>query len=436
MKVIFCNVPMIENHDGVIWTGPNAGSCWPHCVPGLYSYVPFPFFLANATSYLRAHGVDAHMFDAWAHRITDYQTVKEGIFLHTPDMLVLEVGTPVANQVLAIAQWAKETIGCKIVLVGPHVHAFADELLALPYVDHVVSGEYDLACLKLAQGDTRRKITHEYVADIDNVNGANWLPYRDPATLANYCDPSMIATPIQLQVNTSRGCSYKCSYCSWPATMYRRRHARSAENVLDEIRAVVSANPIGSIFFDDEMFNAGDPVRLETIARGMKEIGLPWSFMGRIDTSKREMLELFVACGCVGMRFGVESFQQHLLDRVNKKLDTAKSWEMCYWILTHFSRLHVRLLTMKDLPGETAAEESDDNRRFAELVRLGHRHGNRVDIQTAACVALPGTELWNQMQAAGAGEKMKDFSEYSALPDAGAPLAKRLDTYALTVKGK
>lgn len=745
-KVLFCNVPFLETRNGELYTGPNAGSCWPHTVRGLYSYVPFPFFLSNATSYLQAHGIVAMMFDAWAERITDYAKVLQGIMDRKPSILVLECATPLINQILMIAKATKDWLSdCKIVLVGPHVHAYADQLLELPYVDHVVAGEYDLACLKIAQGNTRRKIMHEYVPNIDNVNGVNWMPYRDPRVLPNYLDPSMVRTPIQLQVNTSRGCSYKClagdtpvntvyghipikelvdggiesigvftydhgtgkakvstatkirsfgkavlvrvhfddgthtdctpdhqflafkwgnqhvgetecpveagdlqegmhlraikqslagaegsqypsmmwkrtgqkkahrmvmewklgrdllesehvhhkdhnkmnfapenlevyasaqehfdrhpevaqrmrdnnptknmteewgrniskatkglkkseetkarmsegakkryldpaqralasklskgrkyspealarmaegqrkryarpeerekmrivnhrvvsvevlegehevycltvedtgwfyannvlvkncSFCSWPATMYRRRHARKAENVLDEIRTVVATNPIGSIFFDDEMFNAGDPARLEAIAKGMGTIGLPWSFMGRIDTSKREMLELFVANGCVGMRFGVESFHQHLLDRVNKKLDVQKSWEMCQWILTHFKGLHVRLLTMRHLPGETLVEELKDAELFTRLQQIGLENGNRVDIQTADCVALPGTELWDQLQAAGQGDKMTDFKEFNAHPDHGAPLQKKLDTYNITVKGK
>lgn len=440
-KVLFCNVPFIEHRADGIYTGPNSGSCWPHVVKGIYSYVPFPFFMANATSYLQAHGIDATMFDAWAERITDYSTVIDRIVQHQPDILVLECATPLINQILTVAEEIYYKTKAKIVLTGSHIAAYGDELLELPYVDHVVAGEYDLACLKIAQGDTRRKIEHEYVADIDNIEGSNWLPYRDYRVLPNYLDPSMLAIPIQLQVNTSRGCSYKCSYCSWPATMYRRRHARKAENVLDEIHTVLKEIPhhgqkIGSIFFDDEMFNAGDPTRLETLARGLKDIGIPWTFMGRIDTSKREQLELFVDCGCVGMRFGVESFHQHLLDRVNKKLDVVKSREMCEWLLRRFSGIHVRLLTMKKLPGETEAEERSDDQSFKMLQQIGHTYGNLVTIQTADCVALPGTDLWKQLQAAGEGDKMTEFSQYNAHPDEGAPLQNKLDMYGITVKGK
>lgn len=441
MKILFFNQSFIEYRDGHMWTGPSAGSCWPHTSPGLYSYVPFPFFLANATSYLRAHGFDADMYDMWAYRITDIAFARNAIkFMFNPKMLVIECNTPNIVQLLETAEWCKREIGCKIVLVGPHIHACTDSLLELPYVDHVVAGEYDLACLKIAQGDTRRKITHEYVADIDTANGKPWHPYRDPHVLRNYCDPSMISTPTQLQVNTSRGCNYSCTFCSWPATMYRRRHARKAETVLDEIRQVVAEHDIRSIFFDDEMFNAGDPARLETLARGLKELQIPWSFMGRIDTSKPEQFEMFVECGCVGMRLGLESTHRHLLDRVNKRLDPVKAAETSHWLVTHFRGLHFRFLTMTDLPGETPEEERQDRDYFEQLASLGRAMGNRVDVQYAKCIPLPGTPMWHDLQRAGEGGKMGEFSEYTPLPAAASPLAARLNTYGavvpLTVGGK
>ncbi len=157
-------------------------------------------------------------------------------------------------------------------------------------------------------------------------------------------------------------------------------------------------------------------------------MGLPWSFMGRIDTSSREQIEMFVDSGCVGMRFGIESFHQRLLDAVNKRLDAAKSWDTCNWILTRFRGIHVRLLTMTQLPGETAQDEAEDSRKFNHLQVMGNAWGNKVDIQSAPCIALPGTELWRQMVAAGHKGEMENFEEHNPLRE-GTPLQARLKVY-------
>lgn len=433
MKMLLCNIPMLESHGGTIHTGPNGGSCWSHCVPGLYSYVPFPFFMANATAHLKANGVDVDMFDAWAYRLISYDVVFEGIKSRAPEILVLEASTPVINQVLAMAERCKKELGCRIVITGPHTTAFHNDLLQLPYVDHVVAGEYESPCLKIANGSTQAYFEHDMLREVD------FWPYRDPAVLKNYLDPSMYHAPIQLQVNDARGCpGFQCSYCAWPEVMYEHKYrARSAENVLAEIRDIAGRFPIGSLFFDSETWNGGRKERIAEMCVGLKQIGIPWTFMGRTDLSSDDEFRMFFDAGCVGCRLAPETFHQHLLDRVNKRLDAKASYRRCEWLAQHAPQgFQFRMLTMFDLPGMTTEEEKSDEATFTSLQRLGSQHGVRVDVQRARCTPMPGTKLWRELQAAGEGSKMGDFSEYSALPDAKSPLSKRLNTYAATVKGK
>ena len=103
---------------------------------------------------------------------------------------------------------------------------------------------------------------------------------------------------------------------------------------------------IQSIFFDDDTWNLG-PARIAALCRGLKEIGLPWTMMGRIDTTERPLFDLMVDSGCVGMRFGVESFNQRLLDNTKKHLSAATSQENIRYLLTHFSGLEFHFTTMK-----------------------------------------------------------------------------------------
>ena len=64
-RVLLANLPW--QCDGV-W-GVRAGSRWPHVKdPSEGDYLPFPFFLAHATSLLRAHDVEAELCDAIAEQ--------------------------------------------------------------------------------------------------------------------------------------------------------------------------------------------------------------------------------------------------------------------------------------------------------------------------------------------------------------------------------
>src|SRR5262249_25737146 len=102
---------------------------------------------------------------------------------------------------------------------------------------------------------------------------------------------------------------------------------------------------IESILFDDDTWNLGT-ARIQELCRGLKEIGLPWTMMGRIDTSSLELYDLMVESGCAGMRFGIESFNQRLLDNTKKRLDAKKSYANIRYLLTRFSNLEFHFTTM------------------------------------------------------------------------------------------
>ncbi len=428
-KVLFVNLPFLETRNGQLWTGPNAGSCWPHTVPGLYSYVPFPFWMANAVTYLRNAGHEATLFDAWAYRHTNMPWIFRECweqFGHDvrADIVVLECSTPTYELVNDFAKQLKDAMKCKIVITGQHMAAYGDEVSQQDHVDHVIKGELELPMLEIVGGST-----HKVFKTVVGLEDINFAPYRDPNCFANYCDPSMPHQFIQLQVNGSRGCPWRCSYCAWPQTSYANYRLRSAESILTEIAECCKNHLVSSIFFDDETWGLGPKDRLRDLCYGLQKTHLPWSIMTRSDTWTQEEMMMFQACGCTGARFGVESTHQHLLDRVDKKLDVKKSLANINWLLTHSKGFQARLLTMKKLPGETPEEEAIDAAKWAELKLLGERHGNRVDIQVADCTPLPGTKLWKQMQDAGQSDKMQDFNEFQPHPDHGGVIAEKLNRF-------
>ena len=172
----------------------------------------------------------------------DYTRVRAAIAAFKPDMLVLETSTPLVRAILQVARWAKQHLNCRIVLVGPHLAAYHDDLLKEPFVDHAVVGEYEKPLLDIArnEGRAKRLYTYDHIENIDTIDGDNWLPYRPMDYLYNYWDQSMYTARTQLQVNTWRGCPFKCTYCQWPKVMnngvYR---SHSAAVVLDEIKTVI-----------------------------------------------------------------------------------------------------------------------------------------------------------------------------------------------------
>ncbi len=106
-----------------------------------------------------------------------------------------------------------------------------------------------------------------------------------------------------------------------------------------------------SLIPQSDTWNLGK-TRIEKLCDGLKDIGVPWTMMGRIDTSTPEMYKKMVDSGCVGMRFGIESFNQELSNNVKKKLDTTKAYNNLKYIVTNFKNMEFHFTTMKNLPGE------------------------------------------------------------------------------------
>jgi anaerobic magnesium-protoporphyrin IX monomethyl ester cyclase len=468
MSVLLANIPFIKyDEHGNIHTGPNAGSRWPWTTPGVTDYACFPFFMGYATRYLKENGVDASFYDGVAEKHWTYDLVKESIAKHKPEILFLETSTPLVRKVTEFAIWAKESFGSRIVLMGPHMQAYAGEMIKEHFVDHCIIGEYEKPALDivLKRGKAKPIYTFEQLEDINYINGQNFLPFRPFELLFNYWEPTMNTPRPQLQVNTSRGCPFKCTYCQWPKVMNDGQYRnRLPELVIDEIRTVLNeykgrkfdysdrlrnayfsaqnyrgkrqpfiaaasnalwgrGGQIQSILFDDDTWNLGI-TRVKELSRGLKEIGLPWTMMGRIDTSQRDVYDTMVDSGCVGMRFGVESFNQRLLDNTKKHLDAKMSYENIKYLLTRFSNVEFHFTTMKNLPGETMVDWENDLRILNELKQIGEKSGNRVHWQNSDCVAFPGTELWEEMVALGKGEELKNFDLYDGNPQNQEKLAE------------
>lgn len=430
MKVLFANIPYITHVNGKMFSGPNAGSRWPWTAEGpLTSYAPFPFWLGYAAKYVESHGFETYFYDGVAMRHHDLEISKKLIIELKPDIIFYDISTPTFPIIDPIAKEIKSKINCRNVFCGPHMKSYAEDCIKENHVDHCVVGEYDIPALDICQKLNNAKDIYkfEHLKDINNLpNGENFVPYRPLQYIQNYYDPSMQTQVIQLTVSTSRGCPFKCTYCQWPNVINNGQYrARSAEAVIDEIKSMqnILGPNLRSIFFDDDTWNLGKK-RIEKICAGLKEIGVPWTMMGRIDTSKPELYDCMVDAGCVGMRFGVETFNQVLSDNVKKHMNVETAYKNLHYLVTKFSNMEFHFTTMKNLPGEVNDSWQDDQKKLIELQDIAKNNHNTVHWQISDCIPFPGTELWEELVERGHADSLKDFSMYDGSPANNGALAK------------
>ena len=372
--------------------GVRAGSRWPWTLDHRVGAINYPFIMAYATAFLKSQGFDAHLIDACAESEYSYKNFLTQVKDQKADIVVVECSTPT----LDIDLWISQEISKfgKVALAGPHLtEKTVKEIQEKnPHIAYFLKGEYIVSALEMAK--TQMPGIYEPKVVTSNINDLPF-PYRDYKCAAHYYDPSMPTARPQLQILGSKGCPFECSFCMWPQVMYGGKVAlRDPEKIAQEIRECIVKHNYKSIFFDDDTFNLGTE-RISKLCEHLKKIGLPWTMMGRLDCSPNWLYDKMVDSGCVGMRFGIETFNLEVLKNINKKLERIDFQKQLEHITNVHPQLMIHLTMMKNMPGQTEEIHKNDMQILKEL---GYFPDNPMrSYQLSNCVPFPGTKLYDDL---------------------------------------
>jgi radical SAM superfamily enzyme YgiQ (UPF0313 family) len=355
-----------------------------------------PMFLGFAASWCKRAFPDAEVVlrDSLARR-ESYETYLNYIASFKPDYVIIETATPSWEHDKHVCRLIQEAHPpAKIIITGTITTTRHQEITALGYAS--IQGEYEKGVVRAIKGEWGN-VPHDLLTK-EEMNGAPIPMYDEPFALAYYdACPSGQLQP-ELTLWTTRGCPYKCCFCAWPAVMTnndpdgtnpRKVRYYSPEYIRNWVRSRLAQNPgIKSIRLDDDTMNMGDKHTIG-IAHALKEIGLPWSAMCRADTIKLETWDIMKACGCFGVKIGMESGSQHVIDSiVNKKLDLADIENRILPYLKSIG-LNVHTTWTVGLPGETPAQANETLRMIERLYSKGLHQTH----QLSGTATIEGTPL-------------------------------------------
>jgi anaerobic magnesium-protoporphyrin IX monomethyl ester cyclase len=123
---------------------------------------------------------------------------------------------------------------------------------------------------------------------------------------------------FSLNVNTTRGCPYKCNWCAKPV-YGNTYHTRAPEDVVAEIRLIRDRYAPDRLWFCDDIF--GLKARwLMPFAEQIATAGLaiPFLCQTRADLMTAENVAALKRAGCAEAWMGVESGAQSVLDAMDK----------------------------------------------------------------------------------------------------------------------
>jgi len=224
---------------------------------------------------------------------------------------------------------------------GSHPTFLAESSLAHPELDLVARGEGEFTLRELVTASQQGRGPEGIAGLAYRRNGRIVVaPDRLPAQLDEIPFPARELFPLEkyfaislpmgivyqrkpfMNLITSRGCPYRCTFCSstnfW-GNVYR---TRSAENVLEEMEYLVSELGIREFkFFDDNL--TANKARAKEIFQGMiaRQFNVTWNTPNGIHVKHLddELLDLMKASGCYELTLAVESGDPDVLRYIIRK---------------------------------------------------------------------------------------------------------------------
>ena len=329
-----------------------------------------------------------------------------------PDLVGITANTTQVMSAWKEAECIKEVAGeAPIVLGGPHPTVLPHESAELPQIDIVARGEGE---------GTWQELSERLAAGAD-WRGVAGLTYMHEGEIIDEPDRPSLAIDVlprpayhlfdmkrytnlqpatdrikgfSFPIMTSRGCPYRCSYCS--QIMERRWRMRPAEDVVDEWEWLVRDLGAAEIGVLDDSFNINRRRVLEIcdllIERKLSHV--PWIMINgiRANLADEELLGRMRAAGCIRTAFGVESGNQDILDSVIHKqltLDQVRS----AFVAAKTVGMETIGFFMVGMPGETEQTMEETIRFACEL--------DPLVANFSIATPFPGTEMYDMVQENG-----------------------------------
>ncbi len=202
----------------------------------------------------------------------------------------------------------------------------------------------------------------------------------------------------------SRGCPFDCTFCASFITKGRQVRYRSIDNVIEEIKLLISDYGIKEIQFIDDNFTLKRSYVRDLCQRIIDEkLEFSWCCPNgvRLDTLRPKMLGLMKQAGCYSLSVGIESGSQRVLDFT--KRDTAKRMIRSRVEMINEAGIDTVGFFILGFPTETPIE-MEETIQFA--LSLDLERANFMNYHP-----FPGTESWHYLKHAGELDRVNPHSQ-------------------------
>lgn len=352
---------------------------------------------------------DIKVIDAFCENLSEGELVDR-VVREKPDVFGISCSTHLFKDTVSALRALHDAVPeTKLVLGGIQATFAADRILRdYPFIDYVIKGEgeesfpellnrieaghspSDVPGVGFAENGSARINPDVLIEDLDSLP----YPARD---LLEDLDYGYLHENIRLTfgkfttLSSSRGCPFRCSYCSCAAFAHRRWRPRSPENVVDELEELFREGYESCVFVDDNLTLSQG--RIDRMCELIRERRIKMRFYceGRVDSSPYSLLRKMKDAGFDVIYFGVESAQKHVLNYYRKMTDAEQARKA----VADAKRAGMIVVTSYIMGAPV--ESLEDMNRTVDLIRSIRAHGIQINILDC----LIGTDLWHELEREG-----------------------------------
>lgn len=298
-------------------------------------YAVFPLGLAQVNAALRAAGHETRWVDCLADVRPLEQTLAEfkpdfvGVSLRNIDDVAFKKRETFYGTLFTLCDRIRQRSAARIIVGGSGFSIFPERLLERSGADFGIQGEGEAGLLALLtaleSGGDPREIPGLVFREIGHVRSNPQRADRldrpviaedRPQRLVDY----YLGQSLMLNVQTQRGCSFECCYCTYPLIEGRRHRRRPPELVANEF-ADMAARGARYVFIVDSVFNSS-PTHVFDICEAILRRGvrIKWGCFLRPQGLTAEQMAIMARAGLSHIEFGSDSFSDTVLAAYEKKL--------------------------------------------------------------------------------------------------------------------